>query len=274
MELKDILEYVGFDADKVKTFDEFKAQFDKSFVKGTALSEDHEFVKPILGKFFNMQENELKKLAKVYEIELDNDEFKGLKKVSEKVDYVLKKKAELSSAKIKELEEKVNLGGDQKLAEAMENHKKLEAKYNDTKGLLDGVKKEYESFKTESANQMKGIKLSTHKEEAMKKVKFLPTISELQREGYQSIVNKKYKFDLDETGNFFVTDSEGKRIPNPKKAGEFKLPEEVLTEEATAAGLIQQNKDGGKPATVFTPQSQTQTQVQPANERRVAARLE
>ena len=47
MELKDLLAYLGMDAEKTKTLEDFKSAFEPEFVRAKNLNEDSEFVKLI-----------------------------------------------------------------------------------------------------------------------------------------------------------------------------------------------------------------------------------
>ena len=60
-------------------------------------------------------------------------------------------------------------------------------------------------------------------------------------------------------------DTKGARIPSTKVTGTFKTFEEILQEEATAAGIYQMNSDGGKPRQVqaqASPNNQTTSSTQ------------
>jgi hypothetical protein len=78
------------------------------------------------------------------------------------------------------------------------------------------------------------------------KMPWLPTspVVEVAKEGFKSVLQKKYIFDLDEKGEAIVTDKEGNRIPNESK-NDFLKPEDVIKMEADKAGLLA--KSNGKP---------------------------
>lgn len=282
LELKKVLEYLGFDPETVNTEDAFRSEFDKAFVKGSAIAADSPFVKPILGRVFGEQENELKKIAKAMELDVDfeSDDFKNNHKITEKAKYLIGKLDEKKQASIKELQTKLASGSDENLKDLQSKLEKLKKDKADVQGLLDHTKTEFETFKTQSANELKGVKVSVLKKDVYSQVKFRPDASDIEKKGFDAIINDQLNFDIDED-KLIVTDKSGQRLKSAKQAGEFKTPLEAITEIATANKLIQLNQDGGKPApeplkTNFGGQSgQGQGQQNPAAPaRKVADRME
>jgi hypothetical protein len=72
-------------------------------------------------------------------------------------------------------------------------------------------------------------------------------MSVVERKGFEADI-KEFIIDFDEKENVFVKDKEGKRIPNPNKAGSFLSLEEALEAKANELGLIKKNNgQGGTP---------------------------
>ena len=245
---KEALEYLGYKAEDFKTVDEFKAKFDSTFIKQSNITEDSEPVKKILGKTFGTLENEIKKVAKGFELDVDFEELKD-KKVTEKLKYTFEKYNEKKTEYIKELEEKAALGNDDKVKEWEKKYEKINQKYKDVEGLLNSTKSEYEQAQTKWQSDIKNTKLNVLTKDAFSKVKLKPDVSEFEKKGYFSTIAEKYQFDLDETENLIVKNKAGERLKSAKVTGAFKTIDEILEEEAVAGKLYHLNTDGGKPKT-------------------------
>lgn len=261
IELKEVAEYLGITGE-IKDLDGFKTAFEKDFIKQSAITEENESVKKILGKTFGTLENEIKKVAKGYELEVDfeAEELKG-KKVTDKLKYVVSELDKKNKTIIDDLTIKAGQGNDEKAKEWEEKATKAISKAKDFENLLKTTKTELETVQSNSQKEIKNIKLDIFKTQALGKVKFKADINDIEKEGYMSIIQKNYVFDLDEAGKPVILDKENKRIPNPKVNGTFMDIEEVLQTEAVKNKLFQLNPDGGKakPATTFTPAQATTT---------------
>lgn len=243
---KEALEYLGYKAEDFKTVDEFKTKFDSTFIKQANINEDSEPVKKILGKTFGTLENEIKKVAKGFDLDIDFEEVKD-KKVTEKLKFVFEKYDTKKGELIKDLETKASLGNDDKIKEWEKKYEKVAQKAKDFEGLLNTTKSEYEQAQNKWSSEVKNVKLNVLTKDAFAKVKLKSDISDFEKRGYMAAISEKYKFDLDETENLVVKNSKGERIPSTKTTGTFKTIEEILEEEAISGKLIQLNTDGGKP---------------------------
>jgi hypothetical protein len=244
---KEALEYLGYKAEDFKTVDEFKTKFDSTFIKQSNITEDSEPVKKILGKTFGTLENEIKKVAKGFELDIDFDDesIKG-KKVTDKLKFTFEKYNEKKGEYIKELETKASLGNDEKIKEWEKKYEKTAQKAKDYEALLNSTKSEFQQAQEKWTNEVKNVKLNVLTKDAFGKVKLKSDISDFEKRGYMATIAEKYKFDLDETENLVVKNSKGERIPSAKTTGTFKTIEEILEEEAIAGKLVQLNPDGGK----------------------------
>lgn len=262
IEIKEIFDYLGVKPEDIKTIDDFKTTFDKEFLRPSAISEDSEPVKKIVGKLFGTLENEIKKVAKAHELDVDfdADELKG-KKVTEKLKFVFSKYDEKNNTVIEDLKTKASLGNDDKIKDWETKYGKLENKFKDVDNLLKKTSTDFDIYKVEADTKIKSVKLDVHKKDALSKIKFKPDISEFEKKGYLSTIAEKYDFDFDENENFVIKDKKGSFIQSGKTTGTFKNPLEVLEEEAVAGKLFLINKDAGKPApaNVFSQAQQTVT---------------
>jgi hypothetical protein len=272
VEAKEVFEYLGIKAEDIKDLDTFKATFEKDFIKQSNINEDSEPVKKLLGKTFGTLENEIKKISKSFDLDIDFEEVKD-KKVTEKLKYAFEKYNDKKSEYIKDLETKAGQGNDEKIKELEKKYEKALQKSKDFESLLTNTKSEYENAQNKWTSEIKNVKLNVLTKDAFGKVKLKSDISEFEKKGYYSTISEKYNFDLDETENIIVKNSKGERIPSSKTTGTFKTIDEILEEEAIAGNLFKVNQDGGKvkqqinfgqPVT----QSETQTPL-----RKIAPRL-
>lgn len=247
IEVKDIISYLGFKPEDIKELDDLKPAFESEFVRVANINEDYEPVKKIIGKTFGSIETNITQLAKSKDINFDDVSDWKESKLKDKLKIFATKLEEKSSSTIEELTKKASLNSDEKVKELETKLEKSKSKINDLDGLLKSTSNEFTAYKETAAKQIKGVKLDTLKTDALSKIKFKPDISEFEKEGYMSVIQKKYKFDLDENDKFVVMDSSGKLIPNTKVSGTFKTINEVLEEEAIAGKLFQMNVDAGKP---------------------------
>ncbi len=277
MELKDVLGYLGLDAEKVKTIDDLKGTFEKDFVRVSTLNEESEYIKPILGKTFGTQENELRKIAKKFEVDFDADEFKEAKRVSEKADILVSKIAEMKDSKIKEFETKLLQGSDEKLTAAEKKAEKLAKELQEKNSLLEATANDFNQFKQTAASEMKNFKLNHVKSNVFGSIKYNSQATDLAKKGFLATIAEKYEFDFDEKETPIVRVKGGTQIKSDKVAGAFLSPEEVIKKEAIEAGLYEVNPNAvnqTRQVTVTATGTQTST-VNPNGTpvRKVAERL-
>lgn len=243
MELKDVLGAIGINPDEVKTIDDFKQRFEKSFVRPESITEESEIAKTLIGKKFGHQEKEIRQIAKEFEIEL-GDDFKEAKKVTDKVKLILsstksKYETEIEALKKQQIPNELVTELENKLA-------KQAAKAKDYEALLNSTKSEFETYQQKIAGQIKADKIKAIKEAELSKIKLKATVTPFEKKGYLSTIDEKYNIDLDEEGNVFVTDKKGARIKNEKVVGTHKTLLDILEQEAIEGNLWETNKDAGK----------------------------
>lgn len=245
LEAKELLEYLGTKAENIE---EFKAAFDKDFIKQSMITEESEPVKKIVGKLYGTLENEVKKIAKEVDLDVDfeSDEFKGLKKVSDKFKFIASKIDFKYKDTISDLTTKASQGNDEKVKEWESKYEKAAIKLKEKETLLGSVKGEFDIYKENTQKSIKDTALNIHKKEIFGKAKFAEGTKDLEKKGFWTTIAEKYKFDLDETENPIILNGKGEKIVSKKTAGTFMTPEEVIEEELVSANLFQLNKDGGK----------------------------
>lgn len=248
MEAKDIIEFLGYKPEEVKSLDDLKSKFNTEFVRASNISEDSEAIKPILGKVYGTLEHEIRKSVKNsgIDLDLDSEEFKSLKKVNDKLSYVVKKVAEKKDSEINEYKSLSQKGGEEKVQEWQTKYEKLKKAKEDADNMIGSLTNEYETFKQKATGEIKNVKLDVLKKDVISKVKFKQDISDFEKKGYMATIQEKYVFDLDENEQLTVLDRNGNKIPSQKVTGTFKTAQEILEEEALAGKLYQVNEAATK----------------------------
>lgn len=242
MELNDVTSYLGL---KATTIEDFKKEFGAKYKTDQQFLEDSELLSKATGRVTSQITDNLIKVARAQGVEFTRKEIEELK-IEDIFNTMLEKQATSYTEKITELEAGQGKNNDEKLKEWEEKYKKLEGKLGDTQGLLKSQTSEFEKFKSDTEIRVKGVKLDYVKEKLWSGVKYAPGTTDLQIRGFKSKIDEKYKFDLDENGLEFAADTQGKRIPNPQKHGEFYTPSEVIALELAAEKLDVKNQDAGK----------------------------
>lgn len=233
IELKEVLAFTGIEAESIE---DFKTNFEKTFLKKDAALKDEEFVKSVVGKRLHGVSNKLKNQLTKYGIEIPDKDVSE-KKLEDLIEIAFDKYNDATNGTIAELTEKANKNSGEQTKDLQDKYSKLESKFNDTKKSLTDLSLEYTTFKTTAADDLKGVKIQTIREQALSKVPrrsdVEPKTYELMWTGYENTLDKKYKIDLDENGKDYIADkTTGERIRNQAKAGEFLTVEDVFKQEA------------------------------------------
>jgi hypothetical protein len=251
MELKDILSYQGIELKEDATIDDYKAAFDGVFVRLDQAAEHPDVKKANVGEATRKYATELKRTAKEHGIELTKEETEM--PVDELARLVTSKVQESNSSIIEELKSKAG-----KPSEALEkitsDYEKLQAKFKDEERVKAELAEKLTNKEKEFTTFEKNYKLNDNKKSLLGKLPFSETANELVKDGFISRMEKEYKTDLDEQGNFYITNSEGERISDPSKHGSYLSPEAVYKmkmEEFKIAKVT----DGSKVNPTTPPQS-------------------
>ena len=236
LELKDVLEAIGFDGDVANTtpeqFEEWKA---KSYIPRATAHTDEELINAITGKRIGSLETEMKRGFKALGIELQADEIKG-----KKLEEVYSLGIEKVNAHLEELKKSAKEGASaevQKYMDEIDKHKKKQTEISDA---LEAANKLLRETEENASKQIKEFKLNAKLGEAKAKVPFSETVDEYTRLGFDISFERNYKVDLDEKDNLVITRADGSQITN--KAGNIIMGfEEVYKEEASKAKLVKLN---------------------------------
>lgn len=242
-----ILEYLGYKVEDIKTVDDFKAKFDTEFGRRETLLKDPKFVNEIYGKKVGSIEAKVKANAKKMGVEFTPEEIKD-KGVEDILELSFTKIAALNQKAMEDAEKASKGTVDEQVKSWKDKHQALESKFKDTEKLLTNTSTEFDTFKKEAVVAQKTRTVNQFRQAALGKLEFKQDITPLERAGFESVLNEKYVFDLDDAGKPFVANKKGERIPSKKVTGQFMEAEEVLQEELLANKLSKLNKDGGKAA--------------------------
>jgi hypothetical protein len=250
METKEILSFI--DIGEVKTIDELKEKFNEKFAPKSDLDEANKKLSSEVGKMKGSLETHVKRV-----FGFTSEEIKD-KKVEELVDLgVSKYKTELE-----ELKKSAGQGNDKALEKAnadIEKYKKTLQEEISAKESLQGI---YEKEKGEWEGNLKNFKLNTVKESKKSSIatKFKSDMTKAELIAWETETASMI-LDYDDKGDHYVKDKEGKRLPNPNKAGAFLTLEEALESKANELNLIKKNNGSGSATGLGMFQSQQQNQV-------------
>jgi len=250
--VKDIAGVLGYTIeDEEKLVVEDLTKFiDEKFIARDNVIKDDKLVNSIFGKKIGSLTTKIKQIG-----EFDAKEIEGIK-----IEELVDKLAEKHNKEVTALKEKSKDGNDKKLNDVTAELEKEKKAKDDFKKALEEKETYIQTKESEFANTFKSYKVNG----TLNKIKSaLPFIEDYQKKevlktGFEALINAKYKFDLNEKDEVEAFTAAGERIKNPKKAGEFLKPEDVLLQEADAQGLIKKNNSGNEKKTIFVSGSQNE----------------
>lgn len=254
MELKDVLDYLGFEADNIE---DFKQKFDPEFIRKKNALDNEDIKKTVTGRYFGSQTTNLKKIARERGVELTGEEIEGLQ-VEEIAGLIVDKMKGNYEDKIKELNESIT-EPNEALNTLQEKYEKLVNQTKEYKTANKDLLSQVEKIKADKESEIKNYKLNTYKSSVLSQIKYKQGMSDIEKKGWNSTVNENLVFDYDEEGKEIVTDKDGNRIPNPKVSGTFLSPSEAVEDLAIKSGVVSTNPHANGQAvqptqTVTTPQ--------------------
>lgn len=280
METKDILDYLGIQADSM---DELKAQFSQKYMTEKGIHENRELLAKFTGRTLAKISQSIIGKAKEDEIEITDGEFKD-KPVEDIFSELTGRYKSRYESQIRDLNAQIGKTGEEAVKPWQEKVTKFESALADEKRAKQEIAQQFEAYKKDSDNRIKETRIQYLRKDIMSGIDYDPQQigDPLKKEGWESHVSKNFRLDYDEHDNPIITDNQGRKIPNPKKADEWLSPKDVLSMEADKLGLTKKNPQGGKPAPRFQTGGQQQAgaqqqqQQQPARTpgRKVAPNME
>lgn len=240
METKDLLNYLGVEAENI---DDFKKKFSESYDKKGTL--DREAISQEVGRIKGAMEVAVKRMAKENGIEFEADEIKE-KKIEDIIGLSFKKMLANSDAAIQKVKDESRKSKPADIQEWESKVTKLNDKLGQLEATNNALKDEMSKKEQEFLGTIKKTKLGLQEKNMWGGFKFRHDLDELTKKGFEAYIQEKYKLDLDDKEQLIITDKDGKFIPDTSKHGAFKTAEQVIFEEGSAKNLFEKNPDAGK----------------------------
>lgn len=255
MEAKEISDFLGIDAENLE---QFKEKFGTKYYTEKQIHENKDLLGKFTGKTLSKVKQNILKQARDMEIPFTNSEFDEMD-VEDIVKTLKTRQAEKFTTQIEEYKGQIGKSGEEAVKPYVEKLSKFEQALADEKKAKADLAAQFDQFKQQADTLVKSTRIDYFKKDLMTSIEFDPQkMNELTRKGWESHISENFKFDYDEQDHPIITDKTGAKIPNPKKAGEWLPPKDVLTIEADKLGLIKKNPQGGQPA-FKAPQTTTPT---------------
>lgn len=254
MEIKDVLESLGLPQDLDSTEKIVEAHRNNYLLKSEA-HEDEDVKGKITGKLLGELTTKAKKLFGFSNEDIKDKHFKD----------ILTEGVESYKTKLTELEEQSTKGGDEVVNKLKTDLEKLKTQANQYKGDLEKVLGEKTELETTFTNKLKQFKVDSVYKEQLSKIPFSEQAGDVAKLGFNTLIQSKYKIDLDETENVIVMDEKGQKIPHPQKTGVYLGLGEVLEMEAKKANILKQN-NAGNTTTFRTTQQAPQAPEKPVRQ--------
>lgn len=255
--------------DKIESeedFDNFKQTFNSKFVSKETAHTDEDIKNRVVGKRMGEITSKLVEFGKVLGQDVSFEKLKD-----KKVEEVITEFSSVVTNSFEELKSKAKEGNDKKLNDLqkeLEDKVKSLTSYKEALEQTQGLLAEKESnFQSE----LKNYKVQTKLKDIRANIPFVDGLNEIQRTGFETIINRDYRFDLDEKDNVIVTDKDGNLVPVKDKAGVFADPMTIFTTVAESNGLLKKNNlDNVKKPVTF----ERQTTSTPKDSKKVSSAYE
>ncbi len=234
-------------------FDNFKQTFNSKFVSKETAHTDEDIKNRVVGKRMGEITSKLVEFGKALGQDVSFDKLRD-----KKVEDVITEFGSVVTTQLEQLQSKAKEGNDKKLNDLqkeLEDKVKSLTSYKEALEQTQGLLAEKESnFQSE----LKNYKVQTKLKDIRASIPFVDGITDVQRAGFETIINSSYKFDLDEKDNVIVTDKDGNLVPVKDKAGVFADPTTIFTTVADANGLLKKNNlENVKKPVTFERQTET-----------------
>ena len=242
--IKEVANLFGYEVTDDKDFDlaKFKTHVDGKYITRDAALEDDEITSRITGKRMGIITT---RLAQAFG-------FKAGELRDKKVEDLIELAATNTNNTIEELKKKATDGNDKLVAELARQLEEKDRSLQDFQKLSEDTKNEFESFKASKDSEIKNYKIG-HKLGAVKaQIPFVDGFEKdtVRKTGFETLLNSKYQFDLNDSDELVVKDKKGHRIKHPTKTGEHADAATILTFEAEANNLLKKNN--ARPATLLS----------------------
>lgn len=240
-----ILSYIG-----IEDFENFKDEFPKKFLTvDTAINND-KVISAVTGKRVKTIESALLDVFKLVDPTVSKSKL-GEKPLETNIEEL----TGMLNTKFTELETKSKHGNDKRVDDLLKEKEDIQKSYIAEKEVNQRLTSEFDTFKSDSANNIKTYKVNHQITELKVKLPFIDDVTELQRVGFETILNSKYKFDLDENDKLRVLGVDGKPIQSKARAA-IAEPYEILEYELEV-NKLKKNNNIKQNNSIFTPKNVT-----------------
>ncbi len=244
-ELKDVVEFLGYKPEDFKTLDELKEKFNGEFVRRSVAETDEQLVGKIVGHRLGTIKTSALRIAKEFGVEIPKEKLvKDGKELfaSDILDLVGTEVKTHHEKTVGELKTLAEAKGGEAVKQWQEKYGQLETKHSDFMKAHTELQTKYQEVKKQSGNTIREFKITNAKTEAFSKGVFKDGLTEVEKIGFDTYFNNKYKIDLDEKDMPYIADkSTGQRISNKAVAGTFLGIDDVYKMEIAATGLDKKN---------------------------------
>ena len=242
---EEILGFIGIES--AEDLDTFKTEFNSRFVPLNDAHNNPDIQKKVVGKRMTEITSKLADFGKAVGLDVS---FRDLEK--KKVEEVITDFEGKLSERITELSEAANSGSDKRVHDLAKQLEEKDKSLNQFKSELEKTANEFNSFKEDSEGKLNKYKIGHQLDSLKAKINWVDDIKDVHREGYESMINKNYQFELGENDKLVIKDKDGNLIPNKNKAGTFADPFDVLVSVADSNGLVKKNNaDNSTKKTIF-----------------------
>lgn len=255
---KEALGVLGYDPDTFDTVDDFKAKVEEEWVKAAEAHLNPEINKRAFGKANGSMVAKAKQYAK--QMGLDADiKTDVASEAWETVMVAAEGKFKTFEDQIKEAS-KVK-GNSKEVEELTRQYTELQNKYKGTEDLYKTAVQKYDELENGIKSEKMQAKIDSIYAKAEEGIKFKDGISKFELDGFRSYMRKNFPVKFDDEGTAYVTDADGNRIKDPKKAAAYvDLP--TLYKDYAEKEKLTGAPQGGKPVNRTLPMSTPQTPQQ------------
>lgn len=239
--------------DEVTTPEEYKTWFNDTFIRKDKINVDKALRQQISGAALGTEMTNFFRFFKDRGVEFTEEEKKAFMdlpshKNEKLIESGFEKLTGTYANQIEELKKTGVQNNDEKLKTLEEDKNKLSLRIKEIELARTQAVTELENEKKNTQTNLRTFKISSLRDEALKGVKLKAKLTEAERLGWESAIEKNLKFDLGENEALETLNPNGERIINKNKAGQFLNATEALQDLANTLGLAETNPHGGKPA--------------------------
>ena len=255
---KEALGVLGYDPEAFETVDDFKAKVEEEWVKSAEAHLNPEINKRAFGKANGSMVAKAKQYAKQMglDVEIKTDV------ASEAWETVMV----AAETKFKSFEDQIKeagkvKGNSKEVEELTRQYSELQKKFTDTDGLYKTAIQKYDELENGIKSEKMQAKVDGIYAKAEDGIKFKEGMSKYELDGFRAHIRRNFHVKFDDEGKEYVTDANGDRIKDAKKAAAFLDLATVIKTEAEKEKLTG-TPQGGTPVRRTLPMSTPQTPQQ------------